>query len=266
MFSSVFLKTLYDKRWFLLGWALGALALFDLTAAFYPAIADSIDDLAKSIPPELQGFVGSVTAYQTYAGYVGSAVFGSQGIMYLVPLAIILGLSLGASDEVSRRLYQLLAQPVSRSAVVLQKWLAGAAILFIIIAVLYVSLIITSLAINETVPYEALAKITAMSYLYTLMLYTLTYGVAVATARRGLAIIVTAGWAFASLLIYTLAPQVKWVNKIDWLSAMKYYDTPRLVTGGVGVGDVAVLVGVTATALLVGMICFRKRDLKDNSS
>lgn len=266
MFRSVFLKTLYDKRWFIFGWTLGALALFNLTAVFYPAIADSIDDLVKTIPPALQGVVGSVSAYQTYAGYMGSAVFGSQGIMYLVPLAIILGLSLGAGDESNRRLYQLLAQPISRWSVVLQKWLAGLVALFVIIAVLYSSLIIVSLLIGEVVPHQALLRISAMSYLYTATLFTLTYGVAVAWARRGLAIIITAGWAFGSLLIYTLASQVKWVKDIDWLSAMKYYDTPRFVGHAVELHDVAVLVAVCAVTMIVALICFSRRDIKEGSS
>jgi ABC-2 type transport system permease protein len=266
MFRSVFLKTLYDKRWFMFGWTLGALALFNLTAVFYPAVADSIDDLVKSIPPALQGVVGSVSAYQTYAGYIGSAVFGSQGIMYLVPLAIILGLSLGLSDELSRRLYQLLAQPISRWSVVLQKWLAGLVVLLVIILTLYGSLIVASLLIDETVPHEALLRISAMSYLYTATLFSMTYGLAISWARRGLAIALTAGWAFGSLLIYTLAPQVKWIKDIDWLSAMKYYDTPRFVEHAVEIKDVAVLAAISIVMILIALIIFSRRDLRDDAS
>jgi ABC-2 type transport system permease protein len=266
MFRSVFLKTLYDKRWFLFGWTLGALVLFNLTTVFYPAVADSIDDLVKSIPPALQGVVGSVSAYQTYAGYIGSAVFGSQGIMYFVPLAIILGLSLGSGDELSRRLYQLLAQPISRQSVVLQKWLAGLVLLLVIVTSVYGSLVAVSLLIGETVPHEALLRMSAMSYLYTVTLFTLTYSIAVAWAKRGLAIAITAGWALGSLLIYTLAPQVKWVKDIDWLSAMKYYDTPRFVDQAIEIRDVAVLMIVCIVVIIVALINFSRRDLRDDAS
>jgi len=264
MFSSLFLKTLYDRRWFTFGWLLGAIALFVATAAFYPPIAKSIDELVQSVPQSLQGVVGDAAAYKTYVGYIGNGAFGSQGMMYLVPLAIILGVLLGSSDESSRRLYQLLAQPISRMSVVWQKWFSAAVILAIISVVLYGALVLTSIAINEKVPYEAMARMVGMSWLFMLAIFTLTYGLVVAFARRSIAIALPIVWVFVSMLIFTLEPQVKWLKHIDWVSALTYYNTPRLVDHAIALKDVGVFVGVIIVCLALALIIFPRRDIRDS--
>ena len=53
MFRNIWLKTLYDRRWFLLGWGIGAAALFALTTVFYPSIKDTMNDIFRSIPPAI---------------------------------------------------------------------------------------------------------------------------------------------------------------------------------------------------------------------
>lgn len=263
MFKSLFLKTLYDKRWFLVGWAVGLIALLALTAAFYPVIADSVSDLLQAIPPALSSLVGEAGAYSTYEGYLGSAVFGIRAEMIFVPLAIILALSLSVNEESSRRLYQLLAQPVSRFSIVLQKWFGGVCIIVIIMALVYGSLIITSLMVGEVVPYAALTKMTLMSGIFTVALFSLTLSLAFAFGRRGIAIIVPIVWVMGSLLLDSFGAQIDWLKNADWLSLHQYYNTATLSNSVIDVTSVAVLGSVTIVPLFMALVAFQLRDIRE---
>ena len=75
MFSSITTKTLYEKRWFLLGWTLGILTMAGVTIAFYPSIKDQVGQLLASVPKQLQSVTGSAEDYRSIAGYIGSGVF-----------------------------------------------------------------------------------------------------------------------------------------------------------------------------------------------
>lgn len=263
MFKSLLLKTLYDKRWFLVGWAIGSIALLALTAAFYPVIADSIGNLLQTIPPALSSLVGEAGAYDTYEGYLGSAVFGIRAEMVFVPLAIILALSLSVNEELSRKLYQLLAQPVSRLSIVLQKWFGGVCIIAVIMALVYGSLIVTSLVVGEAVPYMALAKMTLMSGIFTVALFSLTLSLAFAFGRRGIAIIVPIVWVMGSLLLDSFSAQIDWLKNVDWLSLHQYYNTATLSSNAIDVVSVAVLGGVTVIPLFMALVAFQLRDIRE---
>ena len=263
MFRTLFLKTIYDKRWFFVGWTIGSVALLVLTAAFYPVISESVGDLLKSIPPALSSIVGDTNAYSTYKGYLGSAVFGIRAEMLFVPLAIILGLSLSVNEEVSGRLYQLLAQPLSRRKIVIEKWTAGLMIIAGIMAVIYGSLIVSSLAIGEPVPYGLLGKIALISGAFTATIFSLTFGIGMAVGRRGLAIIIPVVWVMGSLLLDSFSAQVAWLKDVDWLSVHSYYSTSALVTGPIVASDLLVLGGVSFFVFMLAVIVFQGRDIRE---
>jgi hypothetical protein len=67
---NVFLKTLRDKRYFILGWSLGLLFLGFMMTSFYPSFSGGqIDQLLDSLPPAFQGLVGNVQDWRELPGY-----------------------------------------------------------------------------------------------------------------------------------------------------------------------------------------------------
>lgn len=263
VFKTLLLKTLYDKRWFFVGWTVGSITLLALTAAFYPSIAATVGDLLKSIPSALSNIVGEAGAYSTYEGYLGSAVFGLRAEMVFVPLAIILGLSLSVNEELSRRMYQLLAQPLSRRRIMTERWLAGILLIVAMMALIYVSLVITSFVVSEAVPYDSLAKMALLSGLYTVAIFSLTYGVGMALGRRGLAIIIPVLWVMGSLLLDSFGSQVEWLKHTDWLSVHHYYNTAALAQDPITLESVLVLSGVSLLSFVFAVLLFQQRDIRE---
>ncbi|HRF28795.1 MAG TPA: ABC transporter permease [Candidatus Saccharibacteria bacterium] len=266
MFRSIFTKTLYDKRWFMLGWGLGAVSLLALTAAFFPSLSgNGMDALVKSLPPELEGILGDVEDWSTYPGYLASAVFGLRGEMLFVPMAILLGVGLGMGDESNRRLYQLLAKPVSRRRVVLERWLAGLVVIAVVTGIVYASLVVVSPMIGEDVPYELLNGITVITALFTAALFSLTYGLGVATGRKNLAILVPVVWTMGSLLVDAFKLQIDWLKDLEWVSLLSYYKTADLVHDDINLNHVVVLGCIALISLIVALIAFQNRDIHEEA-
>ncbi len=267
MFNSVFTKTMYDKRWFLLGWALGGATLLGLTALFFPTFKQSgLDQALQSIPAGLQNLTGDISSYAQFDGYLGNAVYGLRAQMLFIPLTIILGISLSVGEESSRKLYQLVAQPVSRLSIAFQKWLAGAFIVTIIVAALYGAIALVALTIGESVPFELLNKISIMSALFLLMMFTVVYGIGLATGRKTVALAISIVWTMASFLIDSFAASIDWLKQIEWSSIFMYYDTMSLTESALDINHIVILAGLTAVFLMLGLLVFPNRDLREESA
>lgn len=263
MFGSIFTKTLYDKRWFFWGWTLGSVALLALTAAFFPVLKENgIDQMFKNIPASLQSVIGSMTDYGTFSGFVGSAVYGLRATMLFVPMAIILGYSLSVGEESSGRLYQLLAQPVSRSKNILQKYLAGIWLVFWINVFAAGSVWAVAIAVNETIGSDVILKIAAMSSLFSIAIYSVTYGLGAAFGKKGIALMVPIIWVMSSMLIDAFASQISQIKDIDFISINTYYRTPSLVHNAIDIYHVIVLSCISIGSLLIGWFAFLRRDIK----
>lgn len=267
MFRSVFLKTLYDKRWFIFGWSVGVMAMLGFTAVFFPTFRDSgFEEIMNTIPPALKNMMGEMSEYGNFPGYVASAVYGLRAQMLFIPLAIILGYSLGISDEANGRLYQLLAQPISRRRILLEKYVAGLVVLFVIIAMCALAVGAVAVFVNEPVPVELLAKISAMTMLFSTAIYSLTYALGKAFGRKSIALFVPLAWVMFSVLSDAFSSQVDWLKNADYASFMRYYHTSELLRDPIDMVNVVVLVGVSLFFLLVAMVGFPARDLHEEVS
>lgn len=267
MFRSVFSKTLYDKRWFTFGWVLGAIGLFAFTTAFFPSLRDSgVDQIMKAIPPAMKNMVGNMAEMNTFAGYVGSAVFGLRAQMLFIPLAIILGVSLGVSEESKGKLYQLLAQPVSRVHIAWQKFAAGVVIITTIISLGVASVWAVAPMIHEAIPTTLLVKIGLLSILFTTALFSVTYSLGVAFGRKTLALTLPVFWVLFSIVCDAFSGQIEWMKYPDYASILHYFHTFDLVRQALNLRHVAVLGAVAVIPFFLSLILFKQRNLREEAS
>lgn len=122
---SVLIKTLYDRRWFMLGWAIAFAGLTALLVSFFPAMQVSgLDDLVKNMPPAFKGLIGDLGLLSSFDTYIASQLFDIRLPLIGGIMAIILGLGLSSSEEESGELRTIVALPISRTKITIQKWLA----------------------------------------------------------------------------------------------------------------------------------------------
>ncbi|HPW48319.1 MAG TPA: ABC transporter permease subunit, partial [Candidatus Saccharibacteria bacterium] len=147
MFKNIFLKTLYEKRWAIIGWTLAVVAMNLLLVCTFPMV-ESLGDSLKQVPESARSLFGDIATLQTLKGYFDLKII-NQIILITLVLAIILYTELIAGKEEKGTLQSLLAQPVKRSTVFTQFFLVAGFILAIVCLSFYFSTVFGAIIIKE---------------------------------------------------------------------------------------------------------------------
>lgn len=261
--NSLFLKTLYDKRWFVFGWSLGLGFLGFVMMTFYPAFNDTngLDELLKNIPPALQGLVGDLANLKTISGYLGGQLFEVRMTIIMSIMAIILALGLTASEEDKGELRTLLTTPLSRIRIVVEKFLALALILLVCVASVIIGIYLGVWSIGEVADLDVILQLVGASWLFAVAVGSIVFGIGLASGKRGLTVTIGTGIVVGSFLLSTFAKAVDWLEPYTPLAITHYFPAETIALEGIQWMDMAVLVGITLAMLSVALICFRSRDV-----
>jgi ABC-2 type transport system permease protein len=264
MMHSVYLKTLYDKRYFMLGWTIGFAALAALMASFYPAMhqTGSIDQLLESMPPAFKGLVGSLGDLSRFDTYIASQLFDIRIPLIAGIMAIILGIGISIGDEEKGELRTILSLPVSRTKLYVEKWLAMVTIMAIIVlglvAGIYAVLPFVSIAHIE---FDVTVQLVSMTLLVMVTYGTIPFSVALATGRRAVATGIGILAIIGSFILSTFGQAVDWLRDYEKLSLLHYFPAADIVKHGVQAKDVAVFAITTVVLLIIGIIFFPRRNV-----
>jgi beta-exotoxin I transport system permease protein len=262
MLRSVFGKTLWDQRRSLLAWAVGIGAVGVMYAAFYPSFNNpDMQEALKAYPKGLLEAMG-MTDIGTAAGYLGSTSFGLLGPALIIVMAAALGSGAIAGDEDSGRLDLILAHPVSRWSVALQRFAALVAAMVIVTLVLGVALIAISgpAQLGEIGPGNLLATSAHLALLGTFF-GALALGVGAATGNRGLVFGLVAVVAVVGYFGNNLGQRVIGLGWLHDVSPFRFYLGGSPLTHGLQPADLGVLALAAAIVVVLGTLAFDRRDL-----
>ncbi len=144
--ATIFLNALRRARGSVLGWGLALGVLGGYLMQFYDTLADqqaALMALIASYPPELLAFFGDmpVAAMFTPEGYLGFEFFSYLPLILGI-FAVLSGSGALAADEENGTLDLIAAQPVSRTAIFLGRWLALLAATLGILVCIWLGLVI----------------------------------------------------------------------------------------------------------------------------
>lgn len=263
MFRSLYLKTLYNLRWQLLGWSLGIGFVVFITVIFFDSIVGSgFSSITKSVPASLQSLVGSLEDFASINGYIGQFVFGSKITPIIIPMALIVFVTQSVSEEDDGRLATLLTLPIRRSSVYIQKWLAVSTVIAAVCLVMLGVTLAAAAALHDDVDIHGLILSTITCLLMCLGLGTITYGLGMATGRKALTIMLASAYAGGSFIISSIAPNISELKTIDHLSLLHYYNTPNIMLHGLNVTHTIVLGATVILMFLFGWFFFTRRSLQ----
>ena len=263
--GSVFRKGLRDARRGLIWWAIGIAAYVGLIASVWPSVRDnpSLKKLTESYPEALKAFVsfGDQLNFGTASGYLGAELFS-----FMVPLLLLIaGIGAGAravaAEEEAGTLDLLLAHPVSRTRVALEKLAVVVLQLLALGTILWLSLWISAMAFNMDVSGLHLLAAVTSSVLLALAFGALAAIIGAATGRHGVAITACASLALASYLVNAPAPLVHGLDKIRWISPWYHYAAGDPLRKGLAVDHSLVLATLFVAAAIIVPVVFRRRDL-----
>jgi ABC-2 type transport system permease protein len=257
-------KTLYDKRAFIIGWSLGLLALGFLMMIFYPAFhqENGIDELVKNLPAAFQGLVGDLSNLKQLSTYVGSQLFDVRIPIFISILTIILTVGLTVGEEEKGQLRTLIGLPLSRVRILFSKWLAIIIIGFIATFATVLGIELGLVVINETLDGMVVLRLAAMMWLLAVTLATVIFSIGLATGKRAVTMGIAVALTIGSFILTTFARSVDWLRDYEKISIFHYFPAATIAKSDIAISDVLVYVVIIIVFLAVGVIGFRRRDVR----
>jgi ABC-2 type transport system permease protein len=259
MMRSLYLKTLYQKRWIAFWWFIGLMLMVLLTLLFFPAFKNSdLGQTFSTLPPALQKVAGDMTSFMTIGGYISQQIFALRMPMLTIILSIVLFVSLTVGDEKKGILETQLSLPLSRSKILAQKLLVALTILGVASLGIFVGVVLGLLLIRENYSVMTIAMETLGCFLVSLCFGMIAFLFGAGTGGRALTVGVASVVAFVSYLISSLAVALPELQSVDKFSLFHYFAKPAEF----GLGE-AILFAVIAIWLgIAAFVLFERRDIK----
>jgi ABC-2 type transport system permease protein len=182
-------------------------------------------------------------------------------LLFLVA-AIGAGARAIAGEEEKGTLDLLLANPVSRRRVLLEK--LGALIVEVLALglVLWLTLWIGGSATTMKVSGAHLGAGAASAALLAIVFGTIALMVGAATGKRGLASGLAAALAVAAYVVNSLAPLVSALEPLQKASPIYHYAVADPLRKGLSLTHAGILLGMTVVAAVLAVAAFDRRDIR----
>lgn len=254
---SVFLKAMRDQRWMVLGLGIGGALMAAFVLGVYPSYREALRDF--ELPPAVQALIGDVDIASA-TGFV-SAEFFSWIPILLVVYAIVQGTGVLAGEESNGTLDLLLAQPISRARLFIEKAASIIAGALAIVVLILPGWIIPYGAVDMDVGLGRLLAATVAMVPITLAFAALSLlaGCLLPT-RRDAASALTA-LAVISYFVNSLGQAVALMEPLRPASLFFYFRAEKILVTGVDPLGIGVLLGVTLAAGGLAVALFQRRDI-----
>ncbi|MCG8917496.1 ABC transporter permease subunit [Actinokineospora sp. PR83] len=244
-------------------WTLGVFLLSALQLSAYPAVRAVAADLVRlmdNYPPALRTLFDIGGDFATGPGYLRAELFSLTVPLMLIGLAVSQASAATAVDERGGTLEFLLANPISRTALLAAKGLAVLLNLLLCAAVLAVTVLTGSLLADLDVGVGGVLGAVAVSTLIAAVFGAVALAVGAATGRRGAATAVGTGLALLTFLVSSLGERVGWLH--PWRVLSPFTAAPgAALTDGFPVLGAVLIATASVAATVAAAVVFARRDL-----
>ena len=265
MLRNVLLKSLRDARRALMWWSIGLILLALMMMAFYPSIRESAEELegyVEALSPEVMAlFAGEFTDITSPEGFLNSQLYFLMVPLLFLIFAVSYGSGATAGEEDKGTLDLLLANPVTRVQVVLEKFAAMVLAALVLAVAFWAALAIGADMVDMEIGLGRLAEATFSAMLLGLMFGTLALAVGSASGNRGLSIGISSAAGILSYFLNALAPISEAIEPFKVLSPFYYFIDADPLSNGLNLGHAGVLLALTAIFLAAALVTFERRDL-----
>ena len=260
--TSVWLKTLFDRRRALFWWGAGIVALATAIISIYPSVRDSpeIDEFTRRLPAGLRALIGE-RSLTSPVGYVQSRLFQLMVPLLMLVLAIGQGADAIAGEERRKTLDLLLANPVSRARLVQEKFVAMVAQMFIVGFLLWLSLLILTGIFDVDLGVMELGAASVNAVVFALGFGCLALAIGAGTGNKGLAVGVATSVATAAYVWETITAIVPDLERFAWLSPFHHYVESDPLVRGFDIPYLAIAMAFIAVVVVIACLTLRGRDL-----
>jgi ABC-2 type transport system permease protein len=259
---SVYLKTIYDRRHGLLWWSVGLGLLTVAVLSVWPSVRDEYQKLVQNYPEPLLALFGiEKSGVGSATGYLQAELFGLLVPLTLIAYMIAAGSAATAGERDAGTLEFLLAQPVSRTRVLLEKSLGlGTALGTITVAfALALATFARVFALHVAAP-DLLAA-TLSAFLLAMLFGAIALFAGAVTGHRQLAAGIASALALAAFLLSSLAALVEGLERFRPLSPFWWYSGHDPLRRGLEPLHVVLLVAGIVVFTSAAVAVFGRRDV-----
>ena len=265
MLSSVFRKTIWDRRRGFGWWALGMAAITGITVAFWPTLqrdSEALVELMEGLPEGMLNLFGASEAVEflTGPGFVNSRVYASVGSFIAIFFAISMGTASIAGEEDKGTMDLLLANPIPRDRVVWQAFAAQATLTSVLATLVWALLLVASPMLDVGLSFTGVTAASVGMVLLALSFGSLALMIGALTGRRSVTIGVASGATIATFFINGLAPLVDSIEWTQQLTPFYWLLGHNPLANGFR-WQLLVLAGSIALFFAIAMWGFRRRDV-----
>ena len=228
----------------------------------YPSFTSALDvDQITELYPEPLLEMFGVRALGTVGGFLATEVYSFGWVILLGMYLAYLGGALVADDVERERMDILLSLPVSRSRLVVEKYLSLLVPIVVVNVVTPIAVYGGVRLIDQSISVADLVAVHALSVPYLLACGAIGLLLSVVFDRTSIAQRGALGVVFGLFLLESLLARTdyEWVGRI---SPTRYYDpTAVLVDGIYDLAGAAVLSAAAIGLLLVSLGWFRRKDI-----
>ena len=265
MMRSVATKTLFDQRRALLAWTISLALLVAMYVAIWPSMRGqpSMSDFLDQMPEAMRSLFATTGAdMSTPTGYLQVELLSFMGPLVLLLYTVTAGAAALAGEEDRRTMDLLLAAPVSRTRVVLEK-LAAMVVGAVAIGVVGVIALVGEGSLADMgLPLGRVSAAMLHMTLLALVFGALALAIGALTGHGTLSRAVPAAVAVVAYVVNGLAPIVSWLEPVQKLSPFYQYVGHDPLRNGVSWASVGVAVATVVVLAAVAVLGFRRRDVR----
>lgn len=261
-----FTKTLYDVRWHVVGYGVGLGIWAAVVVALFPSISRSFE--GAEFPEDYLKFFGIEAANFGIASNYFQAEFFSMLPLVLVVYAIVVGTGVLAADEYNRTLELIVAQPISRGRLLVERAAAivlGGGLILVLSSVGW-TVALLFIDADETVSIQKLAGACLAQGPFLLFWLGLSLLLATTASSRGSAAGAATAIAVVMFLAHSIAGIAPTVSWLRYISAFWYSDASTILTDGLVAWHALVLLVSAGLCASASLVMFQRRDLNTGAS
>ena len=264
---AVFYRMCWDRKYGLLGWAIGILFLMMLLGWYYPILAkekEAMEALFASFPDSVLALFGAGDGINPMSGsgFLTIEAFGLMLPIFFSIFAMNIGAQAIAGEETDGTLEILATMPVSRGRIYLEKFLALHFLIVVLGIILGLSVLAASKLGNMEIASAPIAGSSLMVSLLGLFFGVLTFVIGAVTGRRGRTVTIATAIIVITYALNALAQMIESLEFLRWLSPFSYYNQGMSLDEVLQVGDALPLFLWIIFVGAIGFLIFRQRDLQ----
>jgi ABC-2 type transport system permease protein len=261
MLANVFTKTIRD-RW--VGWAIAVLVTGSFVAMGMLAYQGIDLDVLEAFPEAYNSLLGLRPGMDAGALAIG-AIYGSYGAITFAAMALAMGAAAIAGEERKGTIGLLMANPKSRTHVLLSKMAALVVLSVLATAGMWAFAEFTPALVDISIGDLDIFAINVHMLAIVLFNGMLALAIGAATGNRGAALGVTIGVLVIGFFGAGLLPMLEWGE--DWVKIFPwyYFMGSEPLYEGVDWEHIAILGGASVLFGIAAVIGVNRRDFKSQS-